>query len=100
MNHRCRLDQLLIGLVNHCNDIIEKIIALKSEPLLRLVQQLGGLPIMGNSSGWIEGLNFDWLNLLIKMRLLGVDFNYFFDFKVAPSLQDNRKPIIYVSGAD
>lgn len=71
---------------------------LKNEPLLKLLKQLGGLPVMDYQSDWSEGHDSsDWIGLLTKMRHLGVDFNYMFHFKVGPSLTDNRKSIIYVS---
>lgn len=67
-----------------------------NEPLMRIIQQLGGWPVLGQKSANSEQ-HFDWLELLIKFRKLGLSHDVLIDLSVTPDFRNNTKHIIDVS---
>lgn len=67
------------------------------EPLLAIIRQLGGWPVLGSKSGWQSDSKFDWLDLLIKFRQLGFSHDVLIDLSVTPDFQNNKRNIIDVS---
>lgn len=71
--------------------------ALGNEPLLKIIKQLGGWPVLGATSGWSSERPFDWLDLLIKFRKMGFSHDVLIDLSVTPDSMNNTRYIINVS---
>lgn len=72
---------------------------LADEPLMGIIKQFGGWPVLGAKSGWRDeqASQFDWLDLLIKFRKVGFSHDVLIDLSVTPDFQNNTRHIIDVS---
>ncbi|KAG1670335.1 Neprilysin-2 [Nymphon striatum] len=66
----------------------------KSEPLMTLLEDLGGYPVLQES--WSDS-NFDWMNILFKMRELGYDHDILADLSV---ITDPRNSTVHIIDLD
>lgn len=79
--------------------IIAHIEELGNEPLLKVIRELGGWPVLGAKSGWSPeaAKSFNWLDLLIKFRQMGFSHDVLIDLSVTPDFRNNTKHVIDVS---
>ncbi|XP_076662918.1 M13 family metallopeptidase neprilysin 2 isoform X4 [Andrena cerasifolii] len=62
------------------------------DPLLNILQQLGGWPVL-EGDNWNE-TGFDWKESVYKFRNMGYSVDYFIDFSVGVDLKNSTKRII------
>lgn len=67
------------------------------DPLLNILQQLGGWPVL-EGDNWNE-TGFDWKESVYKFRNMGYSVDYFIDFSVGVDLKNSTKRIIDVRKA-
>ncbi|CAG2158276.1 unnamed protein product [Oppiella nova] len=67
---------------------------LETEPLMKYIQQLGGWPVL-EGSHWNES-NFNFSDLMTKLRRFGFKTDLFFKLRVAPNMKRNKEFKIYI----
>ena len=76
------------------NLIIASINELGPKPLNKYLKLFGGWPVI-EGEGWDQN-NFDFLNLMTKIRNSGFENQFFFSLRIAPDFRRNTKYSIFV----
>lgn len=87
--------QQMRNIYRSCNNLTQ--IELEGdEPLIGVLRQFGGWPVVGASSGWHDNHDngFDWVDTIIKFRQRGYSHDIIIDLSVVPDVRNNTRFII------
>lgn len=78
-----------------CQQTVELIGKRGEQPLLHLLNQLGGWPLLVGER-W-NGSRWSWTDAVARMKLLGIGMDYIVEVSVVADFQNSSKRIVYVS---
>lgn len=78
-----------------CQQIVELIEKRGEQPLIDLLNLLGGWPLLVGDN-W-KGSRWTWTDTVARMKLLGVGMDYIVEVSVIPDFHNSTKRILYVS---
>lgn len=65
--------------------------------MLELVRELGGMPLLGEQSGWNDATSgTDWYQLLGRLRRRGLDYRAFFGLNLQRIKPYRKEPRLLV----
>lgn len=67
----------------------------KHLPLLKLIESLGGFQLLRDEWKW-PTRDEDFVEILVKLRRLGLNYNHFFRISVEGNPEDNSENIIHL----
>lgn len=67
------------------------------EPLRRILKSLGEFPMLKEIYHHKADTSFDWIELVTKIRNVGLEFNQFFEINVDVDSQETSRNLVYVS---